>query len=88
MGLQDEIAKLVNSESAAHKRMVDYVLRQISADRPLSEILEDPYLTNRLTHMDRRAILEEPAVIEAVSDDVLNDMRRELEETLGGATHA
>jgi len=65
MGLQEEVAKLVGSESAKHKRLVEYVIRQIGTDRHLGEILEDPYVTNRLTPLERRfpLILLWPTVI-------------------------
>lgn len=84
MGLQDEVKKLVNSESARHKRLVEYVVRQVGNDRHLQEVLEDPYVTNRLNVIERRALLEEPDVIEAVSADVLTQMRERLESALNG----
>lgn len=83
MGIQDEVTKLVGSGSAKHKRLIEYVVRQVSNDRNLQEVLEDPYVTNRLSTLDRRALLEEPEIIEAVHEDVLNDMRARLESALG-----
>lgn len=83
MGLQDEVRKLVNTESARHKRMIEYVVRQTAAGRPLSEVLEDPYVTNRLNAVERRALLEEPEIIETASEDVLEDMRANLEAIAG-----
>lgn len=80
MGIQDEVRKLVNSKSAAHKRLIDYVVRQLRAGRGLAEVLGDPYVTNRLSPVDRRALLEEPEVIEAAGGaEVLERMRAELE---------
>lgn len=83
MGIQEEVAKLVGSSSAKHKRLVEYVVRQVNTDRHLSDVLEDPYVTNRLSELERRALLEEPEVIGAVEHDVLTDMRTRLETTLG-----
>lgn len=83
MGIQEEVAKLVGSSSAKHKRLVEYVVRQVATDRHLSDVLEDPYVTNRLSELERRALLEEPEVIAAVENDVLSDMRTRLEATLG-----
>jgi hypothetical protein len=40
----------------------------------------DPYVTNRLAPVDRRALLEEPEVVEAAGgSQVLERMRAELE---------
>lgn len=83
MGIADEVAKLVGNESAKHKRLVEYVVRQSTTGRNLSEVLEDPYVTNRLSPLERRALLEEPEVIEAVSIEVLAEMRGALEALAG-----
>jgi hypothetical protein len=79
MGIQEEVRKLVNTESARHKRLVEYVVRQLHAGRDLRPVLEDPYVVNRLSLVERRALLEEPEVIQAAGDDVLTRMRAELE---------
>ena len=85
MGIQEEVAKLVGNTTAKHKRLVEYVVRQVSGVRNLREVLEDPYVTNRLTPLERRALLEEPEVIDAVGDEVLHQMRRRLEAIVGPA---
>lgn len=81
MGLiQDELRKMVGDGSAQHKRLIDYCVRQLGAGRDLDEVLADPYVTNRSNTMDRRALLEEPEVVEAAGDEVLEQMRARLEE--------
>jgi hypothetical protein len=84
MGLQDEVRKLVNSESAKHKRLIDYVVRQLGSGRDLRVVLEDPYVTNRIDPVDRLALLEEPEVVQAASDDVLAQLRADLESLAAG----
>lgn len=80
MGIKDEVKRLVDTESAAHKRLIEYVVRQLKAGRSLSAVFEDPYVTNRLSPVDRRALLEEPEVVEAAGGSaVLERMRAELE---------
>jgi hypothetical protein len=79
MGLREEITRLVNDGSARHKRLIDYTLRQVRIGRPLAEVLEDPYVINRASPLERRALLEEPKIVDAVRDDVLNDLRARLE---------
>jgi hypothetical protein len=83
MGLQDELRQLIGSNSAKHKRLIDYVVRQINGGRDLDQVLEDPYVTNRISPLERRALLEEPEVIAASREDVLMRMRAQLEALVG-----
>lgn len=82
MSIKDEVAKLIGSESAAHKRLIEYVVRQLGAGRDIADVLDDPYVTNRSSHMDRRALLEEPEVIEASGAEI-EHLRARLEESIG-----
>lgn len=82
MNVREEIAKLVGNESAGHKRLIEYVVRQLGAGRDLAAVLDDPYVTNRATTMDRRALLEEPEVIEAAGGNVTEELRAALEALL------
>lgn len=84
MALQDELRRLLSSDSAKHKRLIDYVVRQIGGGRDLDEVLEDPYVTNRISPIERRALLEEPEVVAASREDVLLRMRAQLEALVGG----
>jgi hypothetical protein len=85
MGIQDEVRKLVNTESAKHKRLIEYVSRQLRAGRPLAQVLEDPYVINRSNLVDRRALLEEPEVVEAAGGDAaIATLRAQLEAVIGG----
>jgi hypothetical protein len=83
VGIQDEVRKLITSESAKHKRLIEYVVRQLRGGRHLEQVLEDPYVTNRLSPLDRRALLEEPEVVEAAQAEVLQRMRAQLEALAG-----
>ena len=84
MSVREEIRRLINTESAQHKRLIEYVVRQLGSGRSLQTVLEDPYVTNRSSTIDRRALLEEPEVVEAAGGEAaLADMRRRLEEALG-----
>jgi hypothetical protein len=83
LSIKDEVAKLIGSESAAHKRLIEYVVRQLGTGRDMAAVLDDPYVTNRSTRMDRRALLEEPEIIEA-SGGQLEHLRAELEAARGG----
>ena len=84
MDIRAEIRKLISDPSAKHKRLVEYVVRQVAGGRHLSEVLEDPYVTNRTAPLERRALLVEPAVVDAVGDEVLEDLRARLEALVRG----
>ncbi len=84
MGLQDELDKLLSTESPMHRRMVEYVVGQLGAGRHLEEIMQDPNLTSSLSALDRRAILEDPKVAGAAHADIVAEMRAKLDAALGG----
>ena len=84
MSIRDEVAKLIGNESAGHKRLIEYVVRQLHAGRDLASVLDDPYVTNRSNTIDRRALLEEPEVVDAAGGAAIEDLRAKLEELIGG----
>ena len=79
MDIQGEIRKMVGDGSARHKRLIEYAVRQLGTGRDLDDVLEDPYITNRSSAIDRRALLEEPEIVEAAGAEVLEQMRSQLE---------
>ena len=56
------------------ERIAQYVIREHHRGRPLSEILEDNYVTNRLTPEQVRRLLERQDVIRAVGKDTIAAM--------------
>ena len=80
MSIKETIASMITDESAAHKRLVEYVTGQLSQGRSLSDVVEDPYVTNRLNPMERRALVEEPEIVAAAQNEALDDLRARLEE--------
>jgi hypothetical protein len=58
-------------------RVVAYVLREHGRGRALAEILEDPFIRNRLTPQQRERLLDRPEIIRAVGDDVVASTRAE-----------
>ena len=79
MDIQGEIRKMVGDGSARHTRLIEYAVRQLGTGRDLDDVLEDPYITNRSSAIDRRALLEEPEIVEAAGAEVLEQMRSQLE---------
>jgi hypothetical protein len=63
---------------ATEDALVRYVVREVTANRPLAEVMQDPYITNRADRVDSRRLLDRPEVIAAVGDDVLAELRSKL----------
>jgi hypothetical protein len=50
--------------------VAQYVIREHDRGRPLSEILEDKYVVNRLSPEQRKRLLDRPEVVQAVGRDI------------------
>lgn len=46
-------------------RVIEYVVREVDLGRQLFEILEDPFVRNRITNERRSELLENSEIIEA-----------------------
>jgi len=60
----------LSSKSQAEELIAQYVIREHHRGRPLDEILQDNYVTNRCTPEQIRRVLDRPDVLHAVGDDV------------------
>ena len=66
------------TRSTQEERVAAYVIREHERGRSLEEILEDPYVRNRLTPQQRSRLLDRPDVIRSVGDDVVDAARTTL----------
>jgi hypothetical protein len=80
MGIREELDRMLNDSDAGHKRLIEYVVRQLNGGRTLDEVMEDPYVTNRSDAIARRALLDEPEVVTAASEEALAGLRQHLED--------
>jgi hypothetical protein len=70
MSLKDIFSSLFQ-RSTGEERVAQYVIREHDRGRPLSEILEDRYVVNRLQSPPQRArLLDRPEIIQAVGGDM------------------
>ena len=77
MGLRDTIASVfsfLGSGSQKEDRVAQYVIREHNRGRPLREILEDHYVTNRLTPEQIRRLLDRDDVVRAIGKDTIAAM--------------
>ena len=63
------------AKSSHEDRVVAYVIREHERGRALAEILEDPYVRNRTTPLERERLLDRPEVVRALGDDVVTATR-------------
>jgi hypothetical protein len=54
------------TRSSAEDRVIAYVIREHDRGRDVDEIMDDPYVRNRLTESQRARLLERPEVVEAL----------------------
>ena len=55
--------------------IAEYVIREHHRGRPLAEILKDPHIVNNYSQEELRQLLDEPALIHAVGEDVIAAQR-------------
>ena len=54
------------TRSSAEDRVAAYVIREHERGRDVDEIMDDPYVRNRLTETQRARLLDRPELIEAL----------------------
>jgi hypothetical protein len=52
------------------ERVVEYVIREVHNGRSLMDVINDPYVRNRLSDEKREEILQNPEVIEALELEI------------------
>jgi hypothetical protein len=78
VGLGDAIAKLfsfLGTETGRSKRIREYVIREHRSGRPLADILADHYVTNRCSPEEIDRLLDDPELVHALGDDVVESFR-------------
>jgi hypothetical protein len=66
------------TRSQTEDRIAQYVIREHHRGRPLSEILDDNYIKNRLSDEQIKRLLDRPEVIHAIGDDIVARARAEV----------
>jgi hypothetical protein len=63
----------------AHEdRVAAYVIREHDRGRSLNDILDDPYVRNRLSPNEIGRLLERPDVLKAIGDDIAEAAKQAL----------
>jgi hypothetical protein len=64
------------ARSSGEERVASYVIREHERGRTLLEILEDPYIKNRLTPEQTKRLLDRPEIIQAIGNETVESTRR------------
>lgn len=56
------------------ERVVEYVIREVHKGRRLMEVIDDPYVRNRLNDHKRAEIFESPDVVDALEAEIRQSM--------------
>ena len=81
MGLLDAIKgvfSFLSSRSQNEERMAEYVIREHHRGRPMAEILEDHYVTNRLSAEQTKRLLDRPDMLHALGENLVNETKSTL----------
>ena len=81
MGLIDAIKSafsFLSSRTQSEERIAQYVIREHHRGRPLQDILEDHYVTNRLTAEQIKRLLDRPDLLHALGEGLVNETKRTL----------
>lgn len=74
--INDRIQKFFDdmASDAIEERVVEYVVREVGKGRRLMEVIDDPYVRNRLNESKRQEILENPEIVEALEKEIRQSM--------------
>ena len=81
MGLVDAIKSafsFLSSRTQSEERIAQYVIREHHRGRPVHDILEDHYVTNRLTAVQIKRLLDRPDLLHALGEGLVNETKRTL----------
>jgi hypothetical protein len=66
------------SRTQTEERIAQYVIREHHRGRPLHDILEDHYVTNRLSPEQIKRLLDRPDVVHALGENLVNETKSAL----------
>jgi len=52
------------------ERVAEYIIREVHNGRSLMEVIEDPYVRNRVNEAKRAEILENPEILDAFEEEI------------------
>jgi hypothetical protein len=68
----------------AEERVVEYVVREVNNGRRLTEVLDDPFVRNRLSEERIKHVLENPDVVAVLEQQIADSFRKQQDFGFGG----
>jgi hypothetical protein len=81
LGLIDAIKSafsFLSSRTQSEERIAQYVIREHHRGRPLQEILDDHYVTNRLTAEQIKRLLDRPDLLHSLGENLVNEAKSQI----------
>jgi predicted RNA-binding protein associated with RNAse of E/G family len=81
VGLVDAIKSafsFLSSRTQSEERIAQYVIREHHRGRPVHDILEDHYVTNRLTPEQIKRLLDRPDLLHALGEGLVTETKSTL----------
>jgi hypothetical protein len=75
------LSRLLGRAGRGEDAVARYVIGESASGRPLSEVLADSYVVNRLDALGISRLLDRRDVIDSVGGDAVADLRAKLGET-------
>ena len=66
------------ARTSAEEHVAEYLMREHGRGRPVEQILQDPYVRNRLTPAQQSRMLDRPELIHALGEQDLEAARQYL----------
>lgn len=70
--INDQIKQFFSdmATDVVEERVVEYVIREVHNGRRLMEVIDDPYVRNRLSEEKRAHVLENPEIVDALEQEI------------------
>jgi hypothetical protein len=70
--INERIAKFISdlATDPIEERVVEYIIREVGNGRRLGEVLDDPFVRNRLNDDRRAQVIENPEIVDALDAEI------------------
>ena len=69
------------AKTSKEERIAAYIIREHDRGKAIDDILDDPYIRNRMTGQEVGRVLERPDVLRAIGNDMAEAGRAALAQT-------
>ena len=69
------------AKTSKEERIAAYIIREHDRGKTIDDILDDPYIRNRMTVQEVGRVLERPDVLRAIGNDMVEAGRAALAQT-------